>query len=405
MPGATVWSAGVAAGALVCVLVVMLGVVDLLVSRRRLDGTEVLLPDVVRAGKGKQFELELEWRAAGRRGGVFRVGLPRGVEFDSGGRVREEVLAPGKDVYRTSWAMTGKKRGRFEVKQVYLETGSLAGLWVIRKTVGAALELRIYPDLKDERKGLSAVFLSRGGVGQHALRQVGKGRDFEQLRDYTPGDDYGDIYWKGMAKRGYPVTKMFQVERTQEVYVVVDHSRLSAQEIERVDGSGTVPQLERFLTAALSLGLVAEMQGDLFGVVTMADQVDGFIRARSGKGHYDTCRDALYNLQASEVSPDFEELVIFLRTRLTRRSLLVILTDLSDELTAEAFAENIRLVTRQHLVMVVGLRPEVARPLFSVPDVEEIGDVYRDLGGQFLWNQMAELGKVLGQHGVQWVMP
>ena len=57
---------------------------------------------------------------------------------------------------------------------------------------------------------------------------IGKGREFEKLREYIPGDSYDEIHWKATAKRGRPVTKVFQIERTQEVYVVIDASRLSA---------------------------------------------------------------------------------------------------------------------------------------------------------------------------------
>ena len=147
--------------------------------------------------------------------------------------------------------------------------------------------------------GLSALFLNRGTVGGHARRQVGKGREFEQLREYAPGDDYTDIFWKGTARRGFPMTKTFQIERTQEVYVVIDHSRLSGREIRvpvptlpgvlheqefHAGGEFTITtQLEKYLQAALVLGSVAERQADLFGLITFSDQVDHFVRSKNGR--------------------------------------------------------------------------------------------------------------------------
>ena len=90
-------------------------------------------------------------------------------------------------------------------------------------------EIRVYPNLLSERKSLAALFLNRGAFGVHAQRQVGKGRDFEKFREYVPGDDYDEIHWKATARRGKPITKVFQIEKTQEVYVIVDASRLSAR--------------------------------------------------------------------------------------------------------------------------------------------------------------------------------
>src|SRR6058998_1540889 len=65
------------------------------------------------------------------------------------------------------------------------------------------------------------------------------------------------------------------------------------------DEADTQPatRLERFVTAALVLGLAAEQQGDLFGLLTFTDKVDNFIRARNGQAHYGLCRDALYTLE------------------------------------------------------------------------------------------------------------
>src|SRR6185312_13308872 len=199
-------------------------------------------------------------------------------------------------------------------------------------TLPAQSEIRVYPNLLGERKNLAALFLNRGAFGLHAQRQVGKGRDFEKLREYVPGDGYDEIHWKATARRGKPITKVFQIEKTQEVYVIVDASRLSARKPD--ENAETNSVLERFVTAALVLGLAAEQQGDLFGLLTFTDKVETFVRAKNGDAHYNTCRDALYTLEPKIVTPDFDELCTFLRLRLRRRALLVFLTALDDPAVA-----------------------------------------------------------------------
>src|SRR5206468_11571218 len=156
----------------------------------------------------------------------------------------------------------------------------------------ASAGLRVYPDLHSERNEVAALFLRRSHFGTRAQRQAGQGRDFEKLREYVPGDSYDEIHWKATAKRGHPVTKVFQIERTQEVYVVLDASRLSA----RLSGSPPRSALERSITAALILALAAERQSDLFGLVAFSDRILAFLRARRGKAHFDGCREALYRL-------------------------------------------------------------------------------------------------------------
>jgi uncharacterized protein (DUF58 family) len=294
------------------------------------------------------------------------------------------------------------------------------GFWAVRQRVPARSEIRVYPNLLGERRDLAAFFLRRGSFGVHAQRQIGKGREFEKLREYLPGDGFDEVHWKATAKRGRPITKVFQIERTQEVYVVVDASRLSARAVkgsapareaapENGDpalgaasaGPPKETTLERYLTAALVLGLAAEKQGDLFGLLTFSNQVESFIRARNGKAHFSACRDALYRLEAKPVTPDFDEVCAFIRLRLRRRALLVILTALDDPVVAESFVRNVDLIRRQHLVVVNMLPPPGVAPVFSNPDVTTVDDLYGQLGGHLLWQNLRELEKVLQRRGVR----
>jgi uncharacterized protein (DUF58 family) len=186
--------------------------------------------------------------------------------------------------------------------------------------------------------------------------------------------------------------------------VVVDASRLSARIPEQESAAGTTV-LEGFVTAALVLGLAAEQQGDLFGLLTFSDKVERFVRARNGQAHYRACRDALYTLQPKIVTPDFDELCSFIRIRLRRRALLVILTALDDPALAESFVRNIELIRRQHIVLVNMVPPAGVKPLFTGPNVAEVDDLYRQLGGHLQWHKLRELQKVLQRHGVRLSLP
>jgi uncharacterized protein (DUF58 family) len=160
--------------------------------------------------------------------------------------------------------------------------------------------------------------------------------------------------------------------------------------------------LERFLTAALILGQAAEQQGDLFGLITFADQVQTFLRAKNGKAHYSACRDAIYTLEPQDTTPDFDEISAFIRLRLRRRALLLFLTSLDDPVLAESFVRNMSLLAGQHLVLANMIQPPAATPLFSRPeDVEDIDDLYRHLGGHLQWHSLRELEKVLQRRGVR----
>jgi uncharacterized protein (DUF58 family) len=344
-----------------------------------------------------------------QRGLRFALAWPR--EIKTASETLDAILPAESEWSRLAWLCTPLRRGNYRFDTAYVEGHSPFGFWNARKTLPVRSEIRVYPNLLNERKSVAALFLNRGAFGVHAQRQVGKGRDFEKLREYIPGDDYNEIHWKATARRGKPITKVFQTEKTQEVYVILDASRLSARGVQgskfKVQSSkpsdvqlGT-SVLERFMTAALVLGLAAERQGDLFGLLTFTDKVERFVRAKNGKNHYGVCRDALYTVEPKTVTPDFDEVCSFIRSRLRRRALLVFLTALDDPALAESFVRNMDLIRRQHLVLVNMLRMPGVNPLFSNADVAGLDDLYQRLGGHLQWQKLRELQKVLQRRGVQ----
>ena len=376
-------------------------------SRYRFDGVTVLFPGVVRLSKDKKGEIKFLIKNAKTKKIIIRIGLamPAALAFGD-----EQFLADvpaGDDPALFSWSCTGLARGCYRFEKCYLEAASPLGLWSFRTSPAINMEVRVYPNLATERKSLAALFLNRGMFGVHAHRQIGQGREFEKLREYVHGDSYDRIHWKATARRRRPITKVFQIEKTQEVYVVVDASRLSARVA--ADAANREPSLpgcaqetimERFINTALVLGLIAERQGDIFGLLTFDSRVRSFIKARNSKAHFNVCRDSLYTLQPQTVNPDYEDLFTFIAQRLRRRALLIFLTSLDDPVLAESFVKNIALINHKHLILVDMLKPAGIQSLFSRPGIESLDDIYKDLGGHIALRNLMEIQKVLRVQGI-----
>jgi uncharacterized protein (DUF58 family) len=375
-------------------------IVDAFGGIKNLAGISLELAPIVRMSKGREAKIELRIRNERQRKKNVRVALAWPRQIKPVDEEIEAALPADSEWSRIALACTPFERGSYQMQSGFVETASPLGFWAARKPVPVQSEIRVYPNLLTERKNMAALFLNRGAFGVHARRQIGKGRDFEKLREYAPGDGYDEIHWKATARRGKPITKVFQIEKTQEVYIIVDASRLTARKPEQDSDAGTTV-LERFVTSALVLGLAAEQQGDLFGLLTFSDKVEKFVRAKNGHAHYSACRDTLYTLQPKIVTPDFDELCAFLRLRLRRRALLVFLTALDDPALAESFVRNIELLRRQHIVLVNMVQPPGVRPLFNGADVAQMDDLYQRLGGHLQWQSLRELEKVLRRRAVR----
>ena len=378
--------------------VVLAALLDLAHSLRHHQPPAVSAPPVVRMAKDRPASIPLTFehgRASARRL-RFGLGLPAG--FTDLQDDLQVDLPAGAPRARLDWKCTPQHRGRFTGLVACTETSSQLGLWQLRRRTALTCELRVYPNLFSSRRALAALFLNRGQAGTKLQRTIGRGREFEKLREYQPGDGFDEIHWKATAKRGRPITKVFQTERTQEIHVIIDTSRLSGRQLTHEGVTQTV--LDRYLVAALVLLLAAQRQGDRFGLLAYDDRVRTFLRAGNGATHYGACREALHTLQPSEATPDMAEIVRHLRTRLRRRALLFFLTDLSDPVLAEDFARHARLLSRQHLVLVNQLRAPEVGPLFAGAEVKRPAEIAVRLAGHARWAEAHALARTLRPLGI-----
>ena len=362
-------------------------VADAAMGQRRAAGLDAGAPPLLRLTKDLPAHISIVLRNRLARTVSLRAGLilPDGVASE---RLTESVtLPPGSSAIE--WPCTGTTRGEHALRELYLEIPSPLGLWLARVRMPIECALRVYPNLRD--RATAALFLRDPHVGLRVHRQVGKGREFERLRDYMPGDSYEDIHWKATAHRRMPTVKLYQVEHAQEVYVAIDSSRLSARE----------QILESYVTAALHLALAAQRQGDRFGLIAFSDRPHRLVRARSGMDHFRLCREAIYNLQPRRVSPDFRELFTTVQLNLRRRSLLILFTSLDDPLLAETFEREVPLIARRHLILVNVMRTAGLKPLFQGEAPVDLESTYNALAGQMRWNNVRALQIALQHHGVR----
>ena len=375
-----------------------IGILDVFISKPLLNGVTVRFPEVVCLSKNRNGVIAVEIINKKEALKTIKIGmLLPGSRFETELIKTIELKAGHSSV---KWPLTGIIQGRFVLEDCHVEIQSALGFWALRKKQAARCEIRVYPDLSSEQKMLASKFLN-ADTGVHSRKMVGKGREFERLREYLPGDLYEDIHWKATARRGIPVTKIFQIERTQDVYVILDASRMSARDAGTVslggrpdrtsDRSARESILEKYIKTALSIGLAAEKQGDRFGLLVFDDRVRQFMPAGNRNAHFKACRDILYTLEPRPVTPDFTELISFTGNRIRKRALLIFMTSLDDPAVAEGLVNNAQILSRRHLLMINMINPSQARPVFSGGGAAAKDEIYNRLGGHMVWQFLREL--------------
>ena len=173
-----------------------------------------------------------------------------------------EIQAPAASFMAQQYAVRALQRGDIEVGQVYLRYQSSARFAERWARADLSQTVRVFPDLDEAKR--HNIYLSRARqieLVKLLVRQRGMGREFESLREYREGDEFRNICWSATARRGKHVTKLYQVERSQAVWLVIDAGRLLRARV------GELSKLDLATNAALSIAQIALYSGDRVGVL------------------------------------------------------------------------------------------------------------------------------------------
>jgi uncharacterized protein (DUF58 family) len=373
---------------------------DALLSWHRLDGFSILLPPSIRAflSQEQTFTLELR-RVAPHAPSKLRIaiGLPAEVE-----PIRDDIIVPApapRSGVLFEMRFLGRVRGEFSIRRAFLGCQSFLGLWQLRRTVPVQVTVLVQPALLSIARETARLLASKLHAGRRIVARNGRGREFEQLREFVPNDDFGEIDWKATARRRTPIVRDYQVERTQDIYAVIDYSRLSGRTVINSENQ-TVSVLDEYIRSALMLYYAVREAGDRFGLATFANRIGYFIKSSNAASLDATFRRALYPLRPQTTAPAYDEICGAFRQRVKRRALIVFFTSLAEPLLAESFLNASRLLARQHLIVVASPADAFAQPLFS-SRVDTSDEIYRHLGGHLLWKKLAEIRLQLSTVGIR----
>ena len=281
------------------------------------------------------------------------------------------VLLPPHGRRRLSYQVVPPRRGRHGFGDIHLRIESSARLGALIVTYEAGQEAKVYPNLRGPRRyELAARLGALHSVGVRNVRRRGGGGEFEQMREYVPGDAFRDVDWKATAKRLRPITRIFGQEQSQTVIVAVDAGRMMATQLDDIS------KLDHAIHAALLLTYVALRSGDRVGLIVFADGVSSFVPPSRGTAQYRRVLESLYAVEASASYVDFKRLVEFVRVRVPRRSLLVMFSDLLDESQSTPLVAQAAMLRRKHLPVCVTMADPVASSIAEAP-VVTAADVYR----------------------------
>ncbi len=246
------------------------------------------------------------------------------------------ISVRGKYCFGPVWL---RRSGRFGMLEAHRRYDSKVSVDVLPETFWSVQQLDV--DDASERRLLDRIAKTR---------HQGTGTEFESLSEFRFGDDLQRIDWRASARNRHLIIRRFQVERHRDLMILVDCGRLMASETRH----GT--KLDCAVDSALMLGRVALRAGDRCGLASYDDRVKRFIPPLTGGQAMSTLVHNVYDLRSVYRESDFGAMFETLQVRHRKRSLVVVLSDISDLETTKRFRASMIALAKRHVVLFAAIR-------------------------------------------------
>jgi uncharacterized protein (DUF58 family) len=305
---------------------------------------------------------------------------------------RSLTLRPGI-TEELPYQLQPKERGIYAFGQLHLFISSPLGIVRRRCTFSLEQNIEVYPSYVHLRRFQLETQGTTQDAGRQRLRRTGLSLEFEQIKDYVPGDDYRTINWKASARKGQLMVNNYVEERSQPIYCVIDKGRLMKFPFEGMT------LLDYAVNASLALINVALGRQDKAGLITFSKKVDQFLAADRKASQMETVLEALYNVETEFKETDFETLYAQLRSRLKQRSLLILFTNFESIHSLRRQLPYLRSIGRYHLLVTVFFDNTELHALQQA-DARTMEDVYiKTIADRFLYEKKL-MAKEMAQYGI-----
>lgn len=260
-------------------------------------------------------------------------------------------LRAGREPVAVPLRLVPRRRGTVPLHELWLRYEGPLGL--MRRTVRRPLDraLEVVPDLGRVSGQALAAFGARDALaGVKIERFAGDGSEFDSLREYTAGLDPRSIHWKASARHTRLLSRELRAERNHHIVLGIDTGRLMAEPV------GGAPLLDHAIHSALALALVSLRCGDRVSLFGFDERPREMSPPRGGLAAFQALVALSGGLEYTQAETNFTLALTRLAAQLRRRSLVVVLTDFVDSVTAELMVENLLRLRRRHLVLFAAFR-------------------------------------------------
>ena len=258
------------------------------------------------------------------------------------------LLCSGGAAAHLAYSLRPTRRGVYSFGHVLVFASTHLGLVERRYRCASPCDVCVYPSFqKLHQYELMAISQNLQQPGIKRIRRIGNNTEFEHIRDYLRGDDYRTVNWRATARLSRPMVNVYQDERSQQVFCIVDKGRVMQQAFEGMT------LLDYAINASLALSYVAMRKEDRAGLITFNDNLETFVAADRRPGHINKLMETLYAEQTNFEETDFSALSVGIGRHISKHSLLILFTNFMGLVSLQRQLPFLLQIARRHRLLVV----------------------------------------------------
>ncbi|REH50499.1 uncharacterized protein (DUF58 family) [Tenacibaculum gallaicum] len=240
------------------------------------------------------------------------------------------------------------ERGEYKFGRVNVFVSSFLQIFSKRYSFSAEESVKVYPSYIQMKKyEFLAMHNNLTEFGMKKIRRIGHTMEFEQIKNYIPGDDVRTINWKATAKRAELMVNQYQDEKSQPIYSIIDLGRVMKMPFEGLK------LLDYAINSTLAFSNIALLKNDKAGMLTFSKKVEKIVAASNKKTNLSVINEELYNITTDFSDANFALLYANIKRKINQRSLLILYTNFEHISALKRQLPYLKVIAKKHLLVTV----------------------------------------------------
>jgi len=289
-------------------------------------------------------------------------------------------------------------RGAYHFGQTHCYISSILGLVKRRYTLPNQAEVAVYPSIIEMKKyELRSIQRISFHYGIKKTRRLGQSFEFDQIKEYIPGDDFSDVNWKATSRRSQLMVNHYEDEKSQQVYSIIDKSRVMKMPFNNLS------LLDYAINTSLVISNTALGKEDKAGLITFSEKVETVVKADKKKQQLNLILETLYNEKEGKHESDYDMLYAAVKRYVKGRSLLFLYTNFESLYAFQRAMPMMRRIAKSHLLVVVIFEnTEIID--YSRRTVTNLNEIYLNtIAQKFVYEKM-RIVNAIRQYGIQVIL-